>query len=174
MSGKTIVFNTEVVSPIFGAFKAGDVGRNMDADFAKQMVDAKLASYGSGSKAESDEALDKAGKLTSDRSNAGPSGQRAEFNTTDEAQMRKAGVIRGNDEYAKRLDKQGATVGGERTAERMEQGTLLASDGAPGSGESAIAAAAARKPAATAPAKSAKVGKGARAVADSKMSKGAK
>ena len=47
MAGKDIVFKTEVVSPIHGAFTAGDVGRNLDPAFAKSMVDAGYAAYGS-------------------------------------------------------------------------------------------------------------------------------
>jgi hypothetical protein len=66
MSGKHLVFLKEVTSPVFGHFNAGDVGKNIDAAFAADMIGVGVAKETSSAtaQADSDAAASAAGRIT--------------------------------------------------------------------------------------------------------------
>lgn len=99
MSGsKTIYFKTEVMSPVYGSFLAGDVYKNAPAEFAEQCIAAGIASAGEG-KAASD-AAGAAGRLNDDNKATASDVRRHAFKPDNEGQMRQAGVIRDGEQAA--------------------------------------------------------------------------
>lgn len=97
MSGKTIVFKKEVMSPVFGSFLAGDVAKNVDAAWAADLISAGAAAEtsagGDSQKKDQEKAADEAGRLT-DRTAAEPSNTKVEhsFSVGDGKRQQELGV----------------------------------------------------------------------------------
>lgn len=114
MSGKNIVFKVEVTSPVHGSFRAGDVGKNVDAAWAADLIAGGYAAYTTDAtqKADADAAADAAGRLTTEN-RKGSRTQKVEhtFSASGLAAQRAAGVVT--------TGPTDNTVGAEKTNARM-------------------------------------------------------
>lgn len=94
MNDKKLVFRTEVISALFGTYRAGDIAIGIDPAIADELVATGAAVYADGDgKAQADAAAEAAGRITDATQLRPISKQEHKFSVGNVQQQIDAGVV---------------------------------------------------------------------------------